>query len=818
MILKILKEYTRRVIRNYEIYAVSILGMGIAIIASFYIYLFAFKEINTDSFHSKRKDIYRLVNKADDSNFRRTGTFMPLAPVLKEKLPQVANYVRVSKISLQLDTNKGEQTELVYCSIIDPSFFELFNFSLKQGSLESFKDEPNGVVLSKKKALSLFGKENPMGQPLKIISNFGDGDSKTTLQVVGILDDIPENSTIQGDVFISMHSYDGLKSNRATEFEWMNRDTDLYVYAPKLRDVDELSSAITNTLMPILRSNASVYAVDPDYFKINDHGYDLQRMDDIYFDSMDIPDQEKKGDFQFVRILILVGLLTLFMATTNYIIMNLGLNMNRAKEFKVRRLLGATKVNVFVQLMTESLCNAMLCFAITLISYPIIGDFIGNLIGFDYRLSFTRDSTLLFSFMSIILLVGLVIGALEYALSYKTIFVVQKHKGINTGNSWKTKKVMIGFQLTLFIGLMTCILFVGKQVNYMQDKSLGYNPKEVIGIRTAGFNTELKNELLAKSYVKGVSTGRNLFRPTFKLEETEIVDTEISIGAMMCVGDADYLNVHGMELVLGKNLNPSKLPNQKNFYSGEWRRNRKFFEVLVNEEFVKKAALKNPIGTVLKNLITGINAHIVGVFKNVNNTPLYYPVQPTILGFDFSIGYPYSLQVSCDEAHQKKLISEIKSFFIKKQLPNLFLEVAFTTFDYKDIYKKELQLKNLLQVFTAIVLFISLLGLIAISLFIAESRTKEIGIRKVNGATVKEILAMLNKDYIKWIMIAFCIATPIVWYIMSNWLQNFSYKTTLSWWVFVMSGGTVLLLALVTVSWQSIRVARSNPIKSLRTE
>lgn len=817
MVLKILKEYIRRIGRNYKVYAVSILGMSIAFIASFYIYLFVFKEINTDAFHSKRKDIYRLVNKTDDANFRSTGTFMPLAPILKEKLPQVAGFVRISKIGLQLDTNKGEQTELEYCSAIDPSFFELFDFSIQQGSVESFKNTPNAIVLSKKKALQLFGQENPVGQSLKIISNFGDGPHKTTLQVTGILDHIPENSTIQGDIFMSMQCYDSFKSKRAIELEWMIQDTDVYVYAPKLRSTKELSAAITSTLMPVLKSNASVYAIDPNDFRAEDYGYDLQRMDHIYFDSMDIPDQEKKGDFQFVEILILVGLLTLFMATTNYIIMNLGLNMNRAKEFKVRRYLGASKGNIFIQLMAESLFNALLCFIITLITYPLLEDLIANLIGFEYQLSFVSDLTLLFSFLGIVLLVGLIIGILEYILSYRTIFVDQKYKVINTGDSWKTKKMMIGFQLALFIGLMCCILFVGKQINYIQDKDLGYDTSKVVSIRTGGFPEALKNELLAKSYVKEVSTGQSLFKPTFKLEETSIVGTEKSIGAMMLIGDANYLKVHGMELILGKNLNPNKLPDRKSFYSGERRRSRKFVEVLVNEEFVKEADLKDPIGTVIKNHITGINAHIVGVFKNVNNTPLYYAVQPTFLGLDFG-GYPNLFQVSCDIAHKDQLFADVKSFFVKRKLPNIFVERAIATYDYKDIYKKELQLKRLLEAFTIIVLVISLLGMIAISLFIAQSKTKEIGIRKVNGASINQIMLLLNKNFIKWIVVAFVIACPIAYYTMSKWLENFAYKTSLSWWVFALAGSITLISALLTVSWQSYKAARANPVKSLRTE
>lgn len=814
-ILKILKEYIRRIVRNYKIYVISILGMGIAVIASFHIYLFAFKEINTNSFHTKQKDIYRLVNKTDDSNFRSTETFIPLGPLLKEKLPQVADYVRIAKLGLELKNNEQKPKFEIFYSI-DATFFEIFDFSLKEGSLEKFMDTPNGIVLSERKATVLFGEDHPIGKSITVISHYN-GDKETQLIVTGVLNSIPENSTVQGDMFLNMSGYYNLRGKGAKEMEWMARDTDLYVYAPNTGDINELSNAITDILMPVLRSNASVYAISPNDFEVKDYGYDLQRLDNIYFDSMDIPDQERKGDFQFVSVLILVGLLTLFMATTNYIIMNLGLNMNRAREFKMRRCLGASKGNIFIQLLIESLFNAMLCFGITLISYPIIGDFAASLIGFDYNLSFTADLSLLFSFMGMVCLIGLIIGVLEYLLSYRIIFVNHKYKGNNTGNSWKTKKLLIGFQLALFIGLTTCILFVGKQINYIQDKDLGYDTSKVMSISTGGFDEELKNKLEAKSYVKGISRGQSLYRPTFRLVDTEIVGANKKVGAMTIIGDANYLKINGMELVLGKNLNPSIIPERENFYSAERRKNRGFVEVLVNQQFVKKANLKSPIGTVLKNQITGIDAHIVGVFKNVNNTPLYYPVQPTILGFDFN-GIPNLFQVSCDDSYRSELISEMKTFFADKGAPSFFIDNAIKAYDYKDVYKKELQLKNLLQAFTVLVFFISLLGMVAISLFIAESRTKEIAIRKVNGATISEILSILNKDYIKWVGIAFIFTIPLVWYIMNKWLENFAYKTTLSWWVFVLAGGIVLLSALLTVSWQSYRTAMANPVESLRSE
>ena len=814
IVFKYINEYLRRFLRNYKIYTISILGMSVAVIASFYIYLFAFKELTVDHFHTHRKDIYRLVNQTDDANFRSTETFVPLGPLLKEQLPQVLDYTRISKIAM--DIRREGAFELSAFEVVDPSFFSLFDFGLKHGSALDFANTPNAIVLSEQKAIELFGEENPVGKGMTVVSQYGESPREIHLQITGILKNISASSTIQGDLFLNMQDYYSYRGPGAEDMKWMSQDVELYLYGPHINK-EVLSKNITEILLPRIKSESGAYAVDPNDFKAEDYGFDLQRMDHIYFDSTDILNQEKKGDFQFVQILILVGLLTLFMAISNYTVMNLGLNLNRSKEFQVRRCLGASKGNLFSQLMTESVFNALICFLLTFISYPLMGGFIARLIGYDYQLSVPEDLPLLAGFFGIVLLVGIIIGLLEYAFSYTTLFTLKHPGSIRLSGLWTVKKVMIGIQLSLFIALLTCILVVGKQIHFIEHKNLGYNAQNVVSVSIAGYGDELKNELSQKSFVKDVSIGQNIYKPNFKLIETFIEGTQKKVGTMMIIGDAEYLKVHGMKLAYGRNLNPDILPDVNNYFDAERRRSRKFVEVLVNEEFVRKAGLSEPIGTVLTNPMLGIKAHIVGVFKNINNVPVYYPVQPAILGFDLS-GYPNLFQISCEPNSKDRLVAELRDFFFQKNLPPFIVDRLVQTYDYKDIYKKEIQLNNLLQAFTIIVMFVALLGMISISLFIAESRTKEIGIRKVNGATVREILTLLNKDYILWIGLAFIFTTPIVWYIMRIWLQHFAYKTALSWWIFTVAGGFVLLSALITVSWHSFRAAMANPVEALRNE
>ena len=808
MILKILKEYLRRISRNYKIYAISILGMSIAIIASFHIYHFVFKELSVDTSHTKRKDIYRLVNKNPNSNFRSTETFLPLGELLKGELPEVQDYVRIiTEFPLEL-IHEGK-TGINNFLLIDPSFFKIFDFRLKSGSVENFKNTPNGIIISEKTATQLFKNENPIGKTITV-SRYR-SNKNNALQVVGVMEGIPKTSTIYGDYFINISCFYDFQRPNSRTFEWFARDAELYVYAPKLSEKEVLSNKITTALLPKIKSpnNLTVMSVGLEDIKEINYQFDLQRLDELYFDSLDISGQKIKGDIQFIRVLILIICLALFLATSNYIIMNLGLNLNRAKEFKTKRYLGASKKNIFFQFLTESTINTAFCFVLTLISYPLLDKFISNIIGFDYHLSLTNDFTFLISFFLIILSIGVLIGVLEYLLSYKSIFITNKE--VQPKNTWLSKKIMIVFQLFLFICLTICILFVRKQIDYIHTKDIGYDIKNVISV-SSNVKKDLKNYLKTKSYVKEVSRGQSLFKTKINLEKVFLENKEV-INTIQIEGDENYLKVHGIRLLKGKGLNSSNTPtksimNTTNHYV-------KFYDVLVNEEFVKRANLKNPIGTILtKGEIKKYT--IVGVFQNVYNSPLYNPVQPIIIGSETRFAHVF--QVACEESYKAELISDLINSEELQQIPEKYREQMVGTYNYQDIYKKELILKRLLEAFTFIVLFISILGMIAISLFITESKTKEIGIRKVNGATIKEIMLMLNKDFIKWVVVAFVIACPIAYYAMSKWLENFAYKTTLSWWVFALAGVFTLVIALLTVSWQTYRAATRNPVESLRDE
>ncbi|MBJ6368552.1 ABC transporter permease [Snuella sedimenti] len=804
MLFKILREYLRRIARNYKIYAVSILGMSVAIIATFHIYHFVYKELSVDKFHEKREDIYRLVNNYDNTNTKSTTTFLPIGPILKDKIPEVKDFARITTYEEphKLKTDTGIEKK-VSPRFTDSSFFDLFNFDLQQGSLQTFSDTPNGIIISEKIANSLFGNESPIGKQITI-SKYRN-ESKWLLEVVGVLKTLPEVSTIQGDCFINIESLEILVGDRFKNSLWNMLLVELFIHAPDISNINEFTEKVKDlTIDEANLVRNPNYPMKREYFNI-----EFQRLDKMYFYSTTIREQKNKGSLQFLKIITLVGLLTLLLAITNYIIMNLGLSLTRANEFKIKRYLGTSKKHVFIQLIIESFLNAFVCFLLALITYPLLNRAIALLIGVEYHLTFKDDYLMILSFLLVVLFIGFIIGVFQYLLSYRAVFSESKTQ---ISNSWMTKRLMITFQIFLFIGLIICVSIIKKQVDFIETKDVGFNFHNVIGVFPDKHGEELKDELLSKSYVEKIAGGETLFKTEYQLEDVTIQSNQEKVKTMVVLGDTDYLELYNVELLYGKTLNPSKLQTFYNFKA--LHRGEELVEVLVNEAFVKRANLKDPIGTPLR---VHSNSVIVGVFKNVNNTPLYEPIQPIVIGYNFPF-FKNMFQVRFKEGYKNQVMSDIASVFKRNNASFDYFKDFIEYTDYQDIYKKELQLKRLLEAFTVIVLFISLLGLVAISLFITESKTKEIGIRKVNGATINEIMLMLNKDFVKWVGIAFIIACPIAYYAMHKWLENFAYKTALSWWVFALAGLFTLVIALLTVSWQTYRAATSNPVQSLRDE
>ena len=802
---KLIKEYIRRIVRNYKIYSITILGMSIAIIASFYICFYVVKEYSYNSSFKNNTQIYRVESKGSVNYPSKTFfTEYELATTLKEGLPEVKNSFRIIRSFFKFNKLSEE------VKVVDSSFFSLLGIELVQGSLTEFGNNPNALIISETAAEKLFGKGvNPIDKIIETESR----NKPVKLQVVGVIKDISTFSTIQADYFIPTSYLEITSPRYYKDKNWGNVNSETYIEVPNLQNQVAFENKMTDFIFEKISTSSS----NPGYKK-GDRLFRITRLDKMYFDSADIDEQKIKGTKDFVLVLILVGFLCLFLAVTNYVIMNLGINLNRAGEFTTKRYLGASKKTIFLQLFIESFINISLCILLIIISHSYISGFMSSLLGFDYVFKLTENYDILIVFAGFLFVVSLIIAALEYTITYKSIFLKSSNKKTD-----KSKRVIIILQLTILLSILISSFIVQKQVNHIVLKDKGFNTEDVVSVMKSRLDeAELQEFIKGLSYVEAYSNGDNIFKIDEDLNnfKATVIETNTKIDKISYItADEKYFEVYDVEIKEGKGLNPQLLPSlelRKNKVKDRERHSKiTFFEVLVNEEFVKKAKLKTPIGTLIQCAFG--KAKIVGVFKNIYRKSFYHPLQPIIYGYDLRNSYPRFYQVKVGKENISRFKKDLKPLFLKYNLGQ-FYDRFITTFDYEFIYKKEYQLKRLLQAFSIIVLLIALLGLIAISLFVTQNRIKEIGIRKINGATTVEILKMLNKSFVIWVAIAFVFAAPISYIVMEKWLQNFAFKTTLSWWVFALAGLLVLIIALLAVSWQTYKAATQNPVNSLRDD
>jgi putative ABC transport system permease protein len=314
--------------------------------------------------------------------------------------------------------------------------------------------------------------------------------------------------------------------------------------------------------------------------------------------------------------------------------------------------------------------------------------------------------------------------------------------------------------------------------------------------------------------VKNASLGHTLFKNTAYLDDITVEKNQEVVKAQCIWGDNNYINTYNLKLLSGNNIDGTKLPPVGDAYS--YPRDNDVLDILVNEEFIRKSGLKDPLGTIISIHHNGTDkGRITGIIADVKNTPFYMSVTPAIIGYGMS--YMPDIVVSVNEGKMDEFKTMVDNFFIKIGKKS---QMGYQTynFDFERWYHKEQVLMRLLTLLSIIILGILLLGIYGTSLFLSENKTKEIGIRKVNGAQISEVLIMLNRDFVKWVAIAFVIATPIAYFAMHKWLENFAYKTELSWWIFALAGLLALGIALLTVSWQSWRAATRNPVEALRYE
>ena len=776
--------------------AISLIGLAIAFVAIFHIYSTLIFENGYDAQHKKADRIYRISGDLIASENTMTHAVLgPLmGPGLKDEFPAIESYARLVPVrhAVKLEAN-NEIFEVEEAYTVDSTVFSIFTFHFIYGNPKQALRSPNEIVINKSLSTKMYGDVNPIGETI-----VRDG---TLLKVAGVVEDCANNSHHKLNVLFSIGNQwsdvSGISEMEVSEAYWMP-SCYVFVLLHKNAKIED----ITNNFQPFYEKYMSRFgkAINSQFAPV------AISLKDLHFSrnmSYDYP----KGNRTYSYIFMVIGWFILFIAFINYSNLLVSQNIVQSKNVGIRKINGAGQGGIYIQLLFNSMIVVAVALFLAIILY-------GLSVPFFNKIPIVHSDPLS---SGVIITLSTVLLVLLSFLSSLIPFINQSKKSglklIQKKEEIRLNKGQISFsristiaQLSLSIILLISIMLISKQLSFLTKSDMGFDKENVVLLKlnkticSPESVKSLKQEMLKNPNIESVafsrySPGEVMSSLAFQIERDGNKITKIVNGMEI---DYDYIPLMKIEFAEGRNFDIAY--NDADFKSA-----------IMNEAAVDFCGFTPPV---VGKKIGGYE--IIGVLKDVCFNSLHNQTEPVVFYLDqHKDGYlNIRLKANSDlKTSIANLHKTWKAFYVNEPFKFQFLDQRVKML-YDDDYAKS----RLIELFTLVTLLISLMGLFNISLIKTKQKTKEIGIRKVNGAKVSEILAMLNKDFVKWVVIAFVIATPIAWYAMNKWLENFAYKTNLSWWIFALAGLLALGIALLTVSWQSWRAATRNPVEALRYE
>ncbi len=767
------------------------LGLGIVTI----VLVFVLNELGYNSSFANRDRIYRILNYNTDDNHLWANTPFAAGGVAKERLPGIEAFVHQYNIS-NLEVKKGDEyheKQSMLCT--ESSFFDVFGVKLLVGNLDDFDQSKGKVLLSESTAKNYFGSEDPIG---KILTTRLQG-VEQNMEVVAVYEDIPNNSTIKASLI----------ANAELGLEALNRSLISVGEVPSIQQLRESwknGMFITNYLL--LKKGSSVTLMESELHRLgleyseqdNKLDLSLQPLNDIYFGSEKIVDNNAgdKGNRIMLFILMSIGALILAMACINYLNLSSAQAIAQTKALAVRKVCGASGKSLVLQMMFESALLSLIALPFALIVAHVSLPLVSELLGKSYKLSVSSEF-----YTSFLILVGIAVstGALSgllVSLKITSFRLVETLKGKYTeaGEKHLIRKGLVVFQVSVFIVLIAVMILVQKQVDYAFTKDIGIEKEGLMRFPLGDHDYALfKQEIKKNPNVLQVSGG--LWIPPHKgkmymsIPKVDNKTEMVKINGLFV--DYGFAKTMGMTLVEGFDFEEGKVNTG----------------VLVNESAVRALGLKQIIG---EQTAFG---PVVGVVKDFNMYSIHEAINPMLIGLDPNMCREVAVKIRTENL--KETIAFLEKTW-KSTGGTTAFDFDFTNDILNQIYENDIRFSKIIGIMAIIAVAIASLGLFGLSLLISKQKTKEIGVRKVTGARVGELVLFLNRDFVIWVSVAFAVSMPVAWFLMNRWLENFAYKTSLSWWIFALAGLLALGIALLTVSFQSWKTATRNPVESLRYE
>jgi putative ABC transport system permease protein len=770
--------------------AINILGLTIGMASAILILLWIQNEVSHDRFHAKIDRLYTANNRDMVSGKLEawTTTPKPLGPALKKDFPEVEDVVRVNNSNANYLLSAGDKNFSLHGVFVDTGFFNLFSFPLLEGNTRSALNDVNGIVLTKQLAIKLFGKEDAMGKTVRL-------DRGDNLTVTGVMKDLPNNTSFKFEYILPWSYF--IKKERSDD-NWGNNFIFTYIL---------LKPGVSQTAFDEKIKNITINHSGPDE-KFTTEVF-TQPFGDKWLYGKSENGKFVGGRIEKVRMFAVIALLILVIACINFVNLSTARSEKRGKEVGIRKVAGALKSSLIAQFIGESIVLAAMAGTLAIFIVQLILPFYNDLIETKLFIDYHNPYYWIFAGLFLVL-TGLLAGIYPafYLSSFKPVKVL---KGtFKFSNAAVTpRKILVVLQFTFAIVLIICTIIVQNQINYAQNRDAGYSRNNlafILEFGDAGKNYELiKNDLLKSGAATAVAQTSAPMTESwgdswgFSWQGSTEDDKKIDFSIFSA--DEDFEKTMDAKVVQGRGIDINTYKTDST-------------ACLLNEAAVKIMRLKDPIGKTIRSGKDSL--HIVGVIKDFILSTPYEPVQqmivcgPTVSYFiiNFKLNPNPSIAASLAKAEA----------VFKKYNPHYPFNVRFYDSEYELKFHDEKQTGTLAGLFAGLTIFIACLGLLGLTTYMAHARIKEIGIRKVLGASVQNITTLLSKDFLRLVFISFVIASPVAWWFMHNWLASYSYRVNISWWVFIAAGSVSTAIALITISFQAIKAAIANPVKSLRTE
>lgn len=808
MLRNYIKIAWRNLVKSKVFSLINIAGLAIGLSSFILIALYVIDETSYDRYNEKADRIYRINTdvRFGGTDLKLTVSSDPLGATMMKDYPEVEQFARIYNSNGNKLIKKGKEfISEDKVAHVDSTFFDIFTLPALEGDTHTALNEPNTVVITESMAKKYFGTTHAVGNQLETNENGG-----TLYKVTAVIKDVPVHSHFHFGFFFSMDNVDygwgNFLSNNHQTYLLLRPGTDPRVFERNFRQV------LTKYVLPQARRFMQIESMDEFEKSGNKLDYSLMRVTDIHLHSNRFPEFEVNSNIQYVYIFSAAAIFILLIACINFMNLSTARSANRAKEVGIRKVLGTEKRTLVSQFLTESTLMVVIALLLALLIASIAMPYFNELSGKDLAVSeFFRSR-----YIIVLILLPFAVGTLAglypafFLSSFKPITVL-KGKIDRGFKRSRLRSSLVVFQFFASIFLIIGTIVVYRQLHFVQTKKLGFSREQVVIVNNTGSLGDRADAFREEvSKMSGVSmssfAGFLPVKPSARNDNTfskeAVMDMDNGFNMQIWNVDYDYIPTLNMEMVKGRNFSRE--------FGGDST------GIIINESTANLLGFDDPIGKKLYSTDGSrtLEYNIVGVVKNFHFESLREQISPV----SFRLGYnKWATAFKVSSANITELMSSIETKW-KQMAPGMPFSYQFMDDTFDSMYRAEQRVGKIAMSFAVLAVVIACLGLFGLATYMAEQRTKEIGVRKVLGASVPDIVKMLSKDFTRLVAIGALIAFPLAWFAMRSWLQDFAYRVSIGWWIFLAAAGIALLVALVTVASQAIRAALSNPVNSLRSE